>query len=315
MSRLSAGKRVQRLLVIIPWVAQHPGGVAIEEVCERFDISSKELVKDLDSILPYVGVSPFTPDTLVEVNLSDDWVSIRPQWFDRPPRLTPAEALAILTAGAGLAELPGYDPEGPLASAIAKIATVVVGRPDGAPDVDLAKVDPTVQSTLEEAVASNRAVEIDHYSSNSDTRSRRVVEPHRVAYQEGHWYLWGHCRTAAAERTFRLDRIADAVLLDENFDAPEGEADRPVFQPSTEAPAVTLELDARGVRILERVPHEVIEELGEGGARVRLAVTGRPYLERLMLILGPHGRVVEADVTLEGAGRAAAERVRARYGR
>lgn len=315
MSRVSAGKRVQRLLVIIPWVAQHPGGVAIEEVCERFDISSKDLVKDLDSILPYVGVSPFTPDTLMEVNLSEDWVSIRPQWFDRPPRLTPGEAFAILTAGAGLADLPGYDPEGPLASAIAKIATVVVGSPEGVPDVDLTEVDANVKATLDEAVSQHRAVEIDHYSSSSDTRSRRVVEPSWVGHQDGNWYLWGHCRTAGAQRTFRLDRIADAVLLDETFEPPAVDPGRAVFQPTDEAPSVTLDLDASGVRILERVPHEVIEDLEDGGKRVRLVVSGRPYLERLLLILGPHGRVTEADASLGGAGRAAAERVRARYGR
>ena len=43
------------------------------------------------------------------------------EYFGRPLRLTPAEGLALLAAGRALLAVPGSDPEGPLATALAKL--------------------------------------------------------------------------------------------------------------------------------------------------------------------------------------------------
>jgi proteasome accessory factor B len=39
----------------------------------------------------------------------------------------------------------------------------------------------------------------------------RTIDPHRLGYQRGHWYLTGYDHDRAAERNFRLDRIAGSV--------------------------------------------------------------------------------------------------------
>ena len=51
--------------------------------------------------------------------------------------------------------------------------------------------------------------------------------------------------------------------------------------------------------------------------RVTLAVTARPWLERLLLSLGPQAELVEVDERLGGAGvrAVAASRVLERYGK
>jgi proteasome accessory factor B len=41
----------------------------------------------------------------------------------------------------------------------------------------------------------------------------RLIDPHRVGYQRGHWYLTGYDHQRADERNFRLDRIAGPVGL------------------------------------------------------------------------------------------------------
>jgi len=40
---------------------------------------------------------------------------------------------------------------------------------------------------------------------------RRVVQPHRLEFQRGRWYLTGHDRSRTAERNFRVDRMSEAV--------------------------------------------------------------------------------------------------------
>jgi proteasome accessory factor C len=314
VSRTSAPDRIRRLLAIVPWVAGHPEGVPVDEVTTRFAVSRKELLADL-SKLPMVGVWPFTADTLVDVVVEDDRVWIHPQWFDRPLRLTPTQGLALVTAGTGLADLPGFDPGGPLATGLAKVAAVLGVEPGRTVEVELGPADEDVLGLLLEASRQGRAVELDYYSYGRDERSRRVVEPWRVYHDEGNWYLEAWCRTADGERVFRVDRISWARGLDEVVERTAEPPTLGVFSPDPDDPAVTLELDAAAAWVPERYPCSEVTPLPEGGVRVRITVTARPWLERLLVRLGPHARVLDADPALADAGRDAARRIRERYGR
>ena len=73
MSRISATDRMARLIAAIPWIAAQ-GGVSIEEISERFDYPQSVLLEDLESVLLFVGVPPYTPDTLIDVIIDDDMV-------------------------------------------------------------------------------------------------------------------------------------------------------------------------------------------------------------------------------------------------
>src|SRR5439155_11326472 len=94
--------------------------------------------------------------------------------------------------------------------------------------------------------------------------------------------------------------------------------DRPelnVYEPRAEDPRVVMELEPSARWVLEQYPIENLEELGGGRCRVQLAVSGRAWLERLLLRLGREARVVAVDgpQDLGQAGENAACRLLARY--
>src|SRR5690606_16943376 len=159
---------------------------------------------------------------------------------------------------------------------------------------------------------------IDYYSYGRDERTTRVVDPHAVFAHQGAWYLRGWCHLARDRRVFRVDRIVEATVLDEPVErpgAPEEGADDP-FELGPDVPRVTLELDPSARWVVETYPVDAVEELGEGRLRVRLAVAATPWLERLLVRLGPAARVVAADdPALAEAGVRAARRILARYRR
>ncbi|MDQ1377721.1 MAG: proteasome accessory factor, partial [Acidimicrobiaceae bacterium] len=94
MSRPAAQDRLARLLAVVPWVAARDGPT-IAEVCERFEVTEQDLLDDLD-LLFLCGVYPFTPDSLIEVDVADGRVWIRfADYFRRPLRLTAPEGLAL----------------------------------------------------------------------------------------------------------------------------------------------------------------------------------------------------------------------------
>ena len=127
-TRLKASERLARLLSVIPWVADLPDGVLIDDIAERFDYPRNQLLDDLQDVLFFVGVHPFTPDSLIEVDVSDDRVAIRyAEWFSRPLRLSPEEGARLLTAGRSVLALvdDGADDEAsPLLRALTKHCSV-----------------------------------------------------------------------------------------------------------------------------------------------------------------------------------------------
>jgi proteasome accessory factor C len=306
---------VQRLLALIPWVAAEDGPT-IDEVCARFEISERELLADL-SLVRMVGVPPYTPDELFDVVVEAGrvWVYLSPS-FRHPLRFTPEQGLSLVAAGASVLAVPGADPEGPLARALTKVAAVLDLRTDEAVDVDLGTAEPGTLAVFREAVASSHQVEIDYYAYGRDERTTRVVDPYRLYADQGEWYVVGHCHRADGERVFRLDRVAAATPLDTTFEPPSDPPALGVYEAAPGDPRVTLELEADAGWVAEQYPAEEVVELGDGRLRATLAISAVPWLERLLLRLGPAARVVEqrgGSVDLAGVGADAARRVLARY--
>lgn len=313
-ARTSASDRVARLLAVVPWIAAHDGPT-VDEICERFAVSRRKLLEDLE-ILMLVGVPPYTPDTLIDVTIEGDRVWLRfADVFARPLHLTPEQGLALVAAGAASQGLPGSDREGPLATALAKLAAVLGVEPGEAVSVTLGETRPGVLEALRSAVADHRRVRLDYYAYGRDDRSSREVDPHAVVAHGGAWYLHGYCHQARDRRLFRVDRVVDLQVLDASFDPPtEPEDDTPLVL-GPDVPRVTLDLAPSARWVAETYPVDDVSEAEHGWIRVRMAVTATPWLERLLVRLGDDARVVEADQPAhKDAGPAAAHRILARYG-
>ncbi|MGH9127324.1 MAG: helix-turn-helix transcriptional regulator [Acidimicrobiales bacterium] len=309
MSRPSAQERLARLLAVVPWVAARDGP-SVEEVCRRFEVTEHDLLEDLD-LLFLCGVYPFTPDSLIEVDVADGRVWIRfADYFRHPLRLSPPEGLALLSAGSALMAVPGSDPEGALGRALEKLASALGVSADESVEVALAAAPPEVLSLVRQAVAERRRLEIEYYSFGRDETGLRLVEPWEVFNAEGQWYLRGYCQAAGGERLFRVDRIRAAVVRDERFRAPKAPSDRRTFHPDPEGPTVVLDLAPEGRWIASQYPNEGVVEQPGGALRVTLAAGQRAWLERLLLRAGPAATVVEGDGEV---GPAAARRVLDRY--
>ena len=147
MSGSTSAERLQRLLAMVPWIAAHDGPT-VDEVCSRFGITPAELAADLE-VIWLVGLPPYTPDALVDVVQEGDRVWIHyAEVFASAHRLTPDQAVALLTAGASVLALPGAEAEGALASGVAKLAAVLGVDADQVLDIDLGAAAPEVVTIL-----------------------------------------------------------------------------------------------------------------------------------------------------------------------
>ncbi|MFK4271376.1 helix-turn-helix transcriptional regulator [Streptomyces milbemycinicus] len=81
--------------------------------------------------------------------------------------------------------------------------------------------DAEVLLTIADAVRHRRPVSI-RYTDRDGRRSERTLHAYGVVAHAGRWYVTGQDARIGADRTFRLDRIADARTLPGSFEAPVG---------------------------------------------------------------------------------------------
>lgn len=307
--RLTSSERMQRLLQLIPWVADR-GGATLAEITERFDYPAGGLLDDLQQVVFMVGVPPYTPDALIEVEVEDGWVQIHfADYFRRPLRLTPPQALALLAAATGLLGLTG---DSALQRGLVKLARTLGVNPAEALEIRLGEATTEALLTLQEGCRSHRPAAIRYYSYDRDAVTERVIEPYRTFAHEGAWYVRSFCRLSGQERTFRIDRVIAAELQEESFEVPPGPITATVWDPPADAPWVELALDGPAQWVLDCYPASRIEWDGPT-CRARLPVGGIAWLERLLLRLGPAARVIGGEGLPPEPGAAAARRILARY--
>ncbi len=310
--RETAVERMQRVLAEVLWIAERDGPLATEAAA-HFGVEEAELHRDLEMASMIGADRDEFVDMPVEMYVEGDRVFVHLHAFDRPLRLTPAEALSLVAAGSALA---GMDrSSGALGGALDKVAAALGIQVGQQVDVDLGVGDTEVFIAIEAAVEGRRAVDITHLSVEHDTRTERVVEPWALFRERGAWYLRGHCRRADAERQFRVDRIVTATVLDEEVEVP-ADLDPPTaLRPHRHAPRMLLDLGSEAQWVVESYPVEDLEVRPDGSLRATLVVVSRGWAERLLLRLGDAAHIVHLDPDLgtEDPGVVAAERVLARY--
>ena len=316
--KMTAAERMTRLLAVIPWVVQQQGA-PLDEIVARFDYPRSQLVEDLTGVVFFVGVHPFTPDSMIEVDISDDEVQIRyADWFSRPLRLTPSEGARLLTAGHSLLSDQfgaGEDNEaaGPLLRALTKLSMALGEAADQAVEVRLGHAGKETLVPLRSAIGRGEQIDIEYYTYGRDELTQRIVEPSRIFSDNGNWYLGAWCHRAAAQRVFRVDRIRSVRLTGEDVKHQPSDS-AGTFTPAGDDPRVVLRLHPDSAWVTEQYPTESVETDEQGWFTVSMAVSAVGWLERLMLRLGPSAEIVAIDAPLSpDLVSEAANRVLERY--
>lgn len=312
MRKITATDRMARLIAAIPWIVAQDGAL-VDDISERFDYPRDLLIQDLQDVVFYVGVPPYTPDTLIEVTIDDDmvWISYA-DWFSRPMRLSGTEILALLAAGETALAFDTQDEAGALARGLTKLRLATGSDPDTV-DVQLGVASEDVLPDLRAAAEREVCVDIAYYSFARDERTERRIEPRQFFMDQGNWYVGGFCHRAGAERIFRIDRIESTTLTDEPF------SQRPVAEGSADAfsiesgPRATLRLPDSRQHLLDGLPVDSLERVGDH-VNVTLPVSSVRWLERLMIRIGPGVELIEpTEETLRSDVSRTTARIRARY--
>jgi proteasome accessory factor C len=225
------GRRIRRILFLIPYVSKHENGMPLAEVATFVGVGVRELERELDQ-LTMVGVPGGGPDEFIDILVEGKGAAKRVivaprRLLLRPPRMTVPEAHAILIGAAALQRsgVPSFDDA--LARAVAKVRALVreageSGEPATVKVDAKGFEDGDRLSTVARASRERRQVELDYSSIAGQKRRRFVVEPYALLDHRGSWYVLGRSATHAEDRVFvfKVERIRGARLLEQTFDLP-----------------------------------------------------------------------------------------------
>jgi proteasome accessory factor C len=314
------GRRLRRILLLLPYAIKHPG-VSLDELARKFGVKKKDLADDLNLVF-FCGLPGYGPGDLIEVAMDDERVYVRmADYFGAPLRLTPAEALALYAGGATLAETPGMEEADALRRALEKLGRALGTASDGSGDIGIqVKVERDAAGHLEDltrAVKDSKRVRLEYLSASQGRLTEREVDPWGLITALGHWYLVGWDHLTQDERMFRLDRMKEVAVTDQGAEVPDDfdpERYKGAFLGSEEQERLTFEISPQAARwFTEYYPIEAAEGSKDGWTRVTLISGGTRWAATLLLRLGSDARNVEPGSAAAGARSLAAE-IAARHG-
>ncbi|HEX8054430.1 MAG TPA: WYL domain-containing protein [Thermoleophilaceae bacterium] len=278
------------------------------QVRESLQLTDIELREDID-VLNVVNFGGGSYVLYAEVH--DDTIEVDPEPygdnFAKPARLLPLEAKALVAA---IDLIGDHLPQGSLASARGKIVEALGRDPatDGLQITTAAGDDSEIARIVSQAIADHRLLRLDYYKENEDEFTTRRVEPYQLLNGQEGWYV--HCwdLDRDATRSFRLDRIREAEILDEEFEP------RPGIEPDVQGWPRTGEVEAsRAARVWisperarwAREDRRVVEELRDGAVIVEVHYAGRDWLVRQILEEAGDAVVFEPEDAREAVLQAA----------
>ena len=218
--------------------------------------------------------------------------------FDRPARLLPIEARALLAA----IELLGVHLSESLVSVREKLEHALGDLAKEGLLVSNARSDDTIARAVGEAIEARQLVELEYWAPNEDRMSVRTIEPYALINGREGWYVATFDPAKDDMRHFRLDRIKRADVLEESYE-PRADLD-PVAD--VEGWPRTGEVGGSRVAHVWISPEQarwageertVLAELPDGAVIVEWAFKGERYLVKEILKEAGDAAVLEpADV-------------------
>jgi proteasome accessory factor B len=225
--------------------------------------------------------------TLPEV---DGYRIPREEYALRDPGLT-TEELAALHLAASAVQVEGL----PATEGLLKLGGLVTeGARDLGVHVAPLPADPNL-ARLFGAVASRSPVRVRYHDEE------RTIDPYRLEFQRGRWYLTGFDHLRGGERNYRLDRIDGevAVLDGPAFEVPAtavpGQA-RGTWELGAETPVrarVWIDGPQASWAVQHVGPDHVVAEEADGSVVVELPVTNRAAFRSFVLSFLEHAEVLD----------------------
>ena len=305
---LPGDERYNTLMSIVA-LLQREDEMHIDDLAEHFEVSRESM----RSMLATLNTTSFMPRNAeeqlpfyIDLDRIDDEDGMVCLELDNGPQgvptITASQSVALLSGLRYLKSMPDFeesDDVDELITLLRGYQPVVAGI-----EIEPTKFDSDL-SILKKAILTDKRIEC-LYVNSKGVESRRSIDPLLLISSEDHWYLRGYCLKNKEVRTFRLDHMVDAEIVDipRSEDALSAakklDETAPIYSPSSSDVEVELELQPEAYQLAGlvgavREPSKV----GEETIRVTIKLGYLPDLGPLVCRYGTNARVIAPEAARE----------------
>jgi predicted DNA-binding transcriptional regulator YafY len=294
----TAAAQLRRILHLIPQLGDgepHP----IAEIVERAGVDRAVLVKDIRTISDRFDA----PGGFIEglqIFLGPDTVSVHPNHFLRPMRLTRAELCALELGLAMLRMERPPEEHRAIDRARERLQrAIAASAPSEEEDYRFASLgpagDPEHLRRLRQANRSRHRVRLTYRKAAAEAPSSRELCPYDIVFTSGMWYVVANCGDEGM-RFFRLDRVEAVEVLEERYERPKDFSLESVMRDGKAFHAA--ETETLRVRYSPRIARWIAEREGkpveaDGSLVLEHPLADADWAVRHVLQYGPDAEVLE----------------------
>lgn len=291
-TKFSEGGQIERLVSLAYLLTVHDE-IAMDELEERFGISSAQIEKDLNQLM-YCGLPPYSPEQLFDFSIEDGFVSmyyndvfIAPLKLNDTERTNATIALTRLREESTIGEKQNINE---ILEMINSSKKQVIEVENSSEYIGL----------FQKAIQRNLAVKIVYLSLNSGTIDDRLIDPKKILTTASSSYIHAYCHRDKSMKLFRTDRISSAELSDISAEAQETNLDLEIsttnqvpFVSSTKDYLV-LKIRDQAAWILDTFPHEIVDIKAK---TFKFEISNPFVAARMFLMASPHLEYVSGSIS------------------
>jgi len=201
--------QINRLFEIV-YLLLNKKSVTSKELADRFEVSTRTIFRDIET-LSGAGIPVYMSKG------KGGGISLLPGFVLNKAVLTEGEKDNILSSLKAVSAVNFTEAD----TALQKLSSLF-----GESKVDWIEVDFTSWSntnaeqegfyTIKSAIMEKKVISFT-YASAKGQQTAREVEPLKLCFKGGAWYLYGFCRTRKDDRFFKLSRIRNLSVLEHTF--------------------------------------------------------------------------------------------------
>lgn len=146
---------------------------------------------------------------------------------------------------------------------------------------------------IKKSILNKQVIEFTYYNSYGQETNRQV-EPLQIWFKDKAWYIKGYCRLKKDYRVFKITRIKDIKILDENF-----ERELPnVTEQKYDLKTVTLELEISkeiSYRVYDEFQRDNIIKKTNGDFIVKVEFPENDWVYGYILSFGEYVKVISPE--------------------
>jgi predicted DNA-binding transcriptional regulator YafY len=274
--------------------------VRAEDLAERFEVSIRTIYRDIRS-LEEAGI-PIGAEAGIGYFITEGY-------YVPPVMFTQEEAMALLVAGKFISQRTDKKVNKAFESAVTKIKSVLDNqKKEQWEDLDnQILLNPFGESenerelfleSFKKALAGSFLVEVDYRTPDSETTTRRRLEPVGLTYYYQRWHLIAWCQLREAYRDFRLDRMEAVHVLSTRYKKNRHPSLKEYLNSmikNHDLTEVRVFMKSDILRFVENSKYAmgmISEKKTAEGAEMVFATPSTNYFARWILSLGAHAKVL-----------------------